>query len=124
MCDAHILPVPQAKPTLTPAKNMTVTMTAAVSAIDHTSFEAHIARPENLRRLARAMRSIMTREAPMPTIRLSAEEWKTRFDAALKKAREAGTDYSGATARAAAIDEMKALGLTEGDTLYWLNGRK
>ena len=63
-------------------------------------------------------------EIDMPRVRLSAEEWKARFDAALKKAREAGTDYSGRQARESAIEEMKALGMTEGDTLYWLSGRK
>ena len=48
----------------------------------------------------------------------SHEEWLKKFDAARAKATGDNPD------RAAAIVELKALGLTEGDCEYWLSRNK
>ena len=49
---------------------------------------------------------------------MSAEEWQKRFSEAIKKGREAPAD---SYVRKNAIDEMKALGITDGDAEYWLH---
>lgn len=46
-------------------------------------------------------------------------DWITRFDAAMKRYHDATDDAT----RTAALNDMKGLGLTEGDSLYYLSHR-
>ena len=50
----------------------------------------------------------------------SAEDWIKKFDAALAKGRGVSSESSNAD-RSGAIEDLKALGLTEGDAEYWLS---
>lgn len=50
----------------------------------------------------------------------NAEEWIAQFDAAIAK----GRGSTEAADRAAAIAELKSLGITDGDCEYWITRKR